>query len=67
MDAKRQVDNIDLDMIASEFGYTKRNDSPGDTDEDDDVDGKDLNRLSLDFDHTDFDQHGASWHDSNYY
>ena len=55
-DADGQVGNADLDMLSSEFGYTGLTNSLVDTDHDQDVDGKDLNRLISDFGRKDCDQ-----------
>ena len=56
LDANGQVDADDLEILADYFGYTELVDNPGDTDHDEDVDGKDLKRVSADFDRTDCDQ-----------
>ena len=55
-DADGLVGDLDLEMLADEFGYTELNKSLIDTDHDEDADGKDLNRLTSDFGRTDCDQ-----------
>ena len=55
-DADGLVGDVDIDIHSSEFGNTELADSAADTDDDEDVDGKDLNRLTSDFGRTDCDQ-----------
>ena len=44
---------VDLEIFSSDFGYTELTDSAADIDNDEDVDGKDLGKVSADFGRTD--------------
>jgi CSLREA domain-containing protein len=64
MNADGQVDADDIEVFSSDFGYTELVDSPADTDWDQDADGKDLTRLSTDYDRLDCDQESDGVPDS---